>query len=116
MAGHKPNVAERAKAIGERLACFDHVALQETINGQRRREILDWLETAGRECGNSSRLASGRMFAFVDGPDIERGSWLPLVGNELTLASRWPIVRTDAHIYQHAAEEDGLPGPESPGS
>jgi endonuclease/exonuclease/phosphatase family metal-dependent hydrolase len=106
--GHKPNVATRAKAIAERLACFDLVALQETINRQRRREILDRLEAAGRECGKSSRLASGGMFAFADGPDIERGFWLPLVGNELTLASRWPIVRTGAHIYRHAAEEDAL--------
>jgi hypothetical protein len=114
--GHKPNVAARAEAIAERLACFDVVALQETINGQRRREILDRLETAGRACGKSSRLASGRTFAFAEGPDTEPGSWLPLVGNELTLASRWPIVRTGAHIYQHAAEEDGLFGPESPGS
>ena len=45
--GHKPNVAERAEAIAERLACFDIVALQETINDQRRREILDRLETRG---------------------------------------------------------------------
>jgi endonuclease/exonuclease/phosphatase family metal-dependent hydrolase len=106
--GHKPNVAERAAAIAERLACFDIVALQETINDQRRREILDRLEMAGRGCGETSRLGSGRMFEFVQGPDIEQGSWLPLVGNELTLASRLPIVRTDTHIYQHAAEEDVL--------
>ena len=106
--GHKPNVAERAEAIAERLACFDIVALQETINDQRRREILDRLETAGRACGKPSRLPSGRMFAFAEGPDIEAGSWLPLVGNELTLASRLPIVRTGAHIYRHAAEEDVL--------
>ena len=58
--GHKPNVAERAAAIAERLACFDIVALQETINDHRRREILDRLETAGRDCGETSRLGSGR--------------------------------------------------------
>jgi endonuclease/exonuclease/phosphatase family metal-dependent hydrolase len=106
--GHKPNVAERAAAIAERLACFDVVALQETINDKRRREILDRLETAGRACGQPSRLRSGRIFEFVQGPDTEQGSWLPLVGNELTLASRLPIVRTGAHIYAHAAEEDAL--------
>ncbi len=106
--GHKPNVAERAEAIAERLACFDIVALQETINDQRRREILERLETAGRDCGRPSRLPSGRMFAFAQGPSIEGGSWLPLVGNELTLASRLPIVRTGSHIYTHAAEEDVL--------
>jgi endonuclease/exonuclease/phosphatase family metal-dependent hydrolase len=106
--GHKPNVPERAEAIAERLACFDIVALQETINDQRRREILDRLETAGRDCGKSSGLPSGRMFAFAQGPDIETRSWLPLVGNELVLASRLPIVRTGTHIYGHAAEQDAL--------
>ena len=106
--GHKPNVPERAGAIAERLACFDVVALQETINDQRRREILDQLETAGRRCGKSSGLPSGRMFAFAQGPEVEEGSWLPLVGNELTLASRLPIIRTASHIYVHAAEQDAL--------
>jgi endonuclease/exonuclease/phosphatase family metal-dependent hydrolase len=106
--GHKPNVAARAEAIAARLACFDVVALQETINDQRRRELFDRLEKAGRGCGKRSRLPSGRMFAFVDGPEVEEGSWLPLVGNELALASRLPMVATSSHIYQTAAEEDVL--------
>jgi endonuclease/exonuclease/phosphatase family metal-dependent hydrolase len=106
--GHKPNVAERAQAIADRLACLDVVALQETINEQRRRELLDRLETAGRACGKPSRLPSGRMFAFVEGPAADGESWLPLVGNELALASRLPIVATDSHVYEHAAEEDVL--------
>jgi endonuclease/exonuclease/phosphatase family metal-dependent hydrolase len=108
--GHKPNVPQRAEAIGERLACFDIVALQETINQDRRREIFDRLEKAGRACGKPSRLPSGRMFAFVEGPDVDDGSWLPLVGDELALASRLPIVRTASYLYQHAAEEDVLAG------
>jgi endonuclease/exonuclease/phosphatase family metal-dependent hydrolase len=106
--GHKPNVAERAEAIAARLACFDIVALQETINDQRRRELFDRLETAGRACGKPSRLPSGQMFTFVDGPDLEDGSWLPLVGNELALASRLPVLAASSHIYQAAAEEDVL--------
>ena len=106
--GHKPNVTERAESIAARLACFDIVALQETINDQRRRELFDRLETAGHGCGKPSRLPSGRMFAFVDGPDLEDGSWLPLVGSELALASRLPIVTTSSHIYRTAAEEDVL--------
>jgi hypothetical protein len=71
--GHKPNVTERAEAIAERLACFDVVALQETINDQRRREILDRLETAGRACGQPSRLRSGRMFEFSRGRTSSEG-------------------------------------------
>ena len=106
--GHKPNVTERAEAIARRLACFDIVALQETINDARRGEILERLETAGRSCGKPSRLPSGRMFAYAQGPEVDRGSWLPLVDNELTLASRLPIVRRGAHVYRHAAEEDAL--------
>jgi endonuclease/exonuclease/phosphatase family metal-dependent hydrolase len=106
--GHKPNVAERAEAIAARLACFDVIALQETINDQRRRELFDRLEMAGRGCGKRSRLPSGRIFAFVDGPEVEEGSWLPLVGNELALASRLPVVAASSHIYQTAAEEDVL--------
>jgi endonuclease/exonuclease/phosphatase family metal-dependent hydrolase len=106
--GHKPNVPERAEAIAARLACFDIVALQETINNQRRRELFDRLETAGRACGKPSRLPSGRMFAFVDGPDVDDGSWLPLVGNELSLASRLPVVAASSHIYLTAAGADVL--------
>jgi endonuclease/exonuclease/phosphatase family metal-dependent hydrolase len=106
--GHKPNVAARAHAIADRLACFDVIALQETINGRRRREIFERIEAAGRACAKPSRLASGRMFAFVDGPDVEDGSWLPLVGDELALASRLPIVTTSSHVYEDAAEEDAL--------
>jgi endonuclease/exonuclease/phosphatase family metal-dependent hydrolase len=106
--GHKPNVTERAEAIAARLACFDIVALQETINDQRRRELFERLETEGRGCGKPSRLPSGRMFAFFDGPDVEDGSWLPLVGNELALASRLPVVAAGSHVYRTAAEEDAL--------
>jgi endonuclease/exonuclease/phosphatase family metal-dependent hydrolase len=106
--GHKPNVTERAEAIAARLACYDVIALQETINDQRRRELFDRLETAGRACGKRSRLPSGRIFAFVDGPDLENGSWLPLVGNELALATRLPVAAVSSHIYQAAAGEDVL--------
>jgi endonuclease/exonuclease/phosphatase family metal-dependent hydrolase len=107
--GHKPNVTARAEAIATRLACFDVVALQETINDQRRREMFERLESAGRACGKPSRLPSGRMFAVVDGPDVANAStWLPLVGNELALASRLPVVATGGHVYRHAAEEDML--------
>ena len=32
------------------------------------------------------------------GPDVERGSWLPLVDDELALASRLPIVAAGGHV------------------
>jgi endonuclease/exonuclease/phosphatase family metal-dependent hydrolase len=107
--GHKPNVTARAREIAARLACFDIVALQETINDRRRRELFDRLEAAGRACGKPSRLRSGRMFAFVDGPRVEPdGPWLPLAGDELALASRLPVVAIQGHIYAHAAGVDVL--------
>jgi endonuclease/exonuclease/phosphatase family metal-dependent hydrolase len=107
--GHKPNVTARAEAIATRLACFDVVALQEMINDQRRQEMFERLESAGRACGKPSRLPSGRMFEFVDGPDLaDDSTWLPLVDNELALASRLPVIATGGHIFGHAADEDRL--------
>lgn len=107
--GHKPNVRERAEAIAARLACFDIVALQETINEQRRNEMFERLEAAGRWCGKPSRLPTGRMFAVVEGPDAtDQDGWLPLVGDELALASRLPVLATDSHVYRNAAQQDAL--------
>jgi endonuclease/exonuclease/phosphatase family metal-dependent hydrolase len=49
------------------------------------------------------------MFEFVDGPDLaDDSAWLPLVDNELALASRLPVGAVDGHVYTHAAEEDRL--------
>jgi len=118
--GHKPNVEARARAIGERLACLDIVALQETIHDRRRAELLDQLERSGRACGKPSRLTSGRMFEVVSGPDRPRSAipgvrsheqgWRlgPLVDQELAIASRFPILTTDQHVFRAAASEDVL--------
>jgi endonuclease/exonuclease/phosphatase family metal-dependent hydrolase len=107
--GHKPNVPERALEIAARLACFDIIGLQETISDARRAEIVAELERVGRACGKPSRLPSGRLFAVIDGPDIPDGAgWLPLLDDELTLASRWPIVATGMHVFADAAGADAL--------
>lgn len=106
--GHRPNVAARAEAIGRALACFDVVALQETINDRRRAEIFAALERHGRACGKPSRLASGRMFELVDGPDLVDSDWLPLVDDELALASRLPVRAVAMLTFADAAEEDVL--------
>ena len=118
--GHKPNVKARARAIGERLACLDIVALQETIHDRRRAELLDQLERSGSACDKPSRLASGRMFEVVSGPDRPRsaipGLWRheqgwrlgPLVDQELAIASRFPILTADQHVFRAAASEDVL--------
>jgi endonuclease/exonuclease/phosphatase family metal-dependent hydrolase len=106
--GQKPNVELRARAIGAALACFDVIALQETINDRRRAELLDQLEADGRDCGKPSRLRSGRMFATVAGPGLPDGSLLPLLDDELTLASRLPVESIDMHPFHEAAGADAL--------
>ena len=107
--GHKPNVAARARAIGAALACFDVIALQETINDRRRAELLAELEARGRGCGQPSRLPSGRVFELFSGPQIADDSgWLPLVDDELALASRLPVVARGMLTFADAAGEDRL--------
>jgi endonuclease/exonuclease/phosphatase family metal-dependent hydrolase len=106
--GQKPNVELRARAIGTALACFDVIALQETINDRRRAELLDQLDADGRHCGKPSRLPSGRMFATVAGPGLPDGSLLPLLDDELTLASRLPVVSIDRYAFHEAAGADAL--------
>jgi endonuclease/exonuclease/phosphatase family metal-dependent hydrolase len=106
--GHKPNVEARARAIARRLACRDVIAFQETINHERRLEMFDELEASGRGCGQPSRLPSGRLFAFADGPDLPDAGLLPLVGDELALASRLPILHVRQHRFEAAAGEDVL--------
>jgi endonuclease/exonuclease/phosphatase family metal-dependent hydrolase len=107
--GHKPNVAARARAIGRALACFDVIGLQETINDRRRAELLAELEARGRACGKPSRLRSGRLFAAISGPKIaDEADWLPLVDDELALASRLPVVAVNALTFAAAAGADAL--------
>jgi endonuclease/exonuclease/phosphatase family metal-dependent hydrolase len=96
------------------------VALQETIHDRRRAGLLGQLERSGRACGKPSRLTSARMFEVVSGPDRPRsaipGVWrhedgwrlAPLVDQELAIASRFPILRTDQDVFRAAAEEDVL--------
>ncbi len=107
--GQKPNVEVRARAIGAALACADVVALQETINDRRRAELLDQLEAAGSACGKPSRLPSGRLFETVAGPGLPAGrAWLPLLDDELALASRLPVVAVDMQAFAAAAGADAL--------
>ena len=107
--GHKPNVAARAEAIGAALACFDVVALQETVNDRRRNEIFAALQRHGQDCGQPARLASGRLFALLSGPPLpDDTGLLPLVDDELALASRLPIVASHTLTFSDTAGEDAL--------
>ena len=73
-AKHWPNTEARARAIGETLACFDIVALNETINDARR----------GESCGDGARRRRLRSplaarerphFEVLAGPGRMRRAW-----------------------------------------
>jgi endonuclease/exonuclease/phosphatase family metal-dependent hydrolase len=117
---HWPNTEARARAMGETLACFDIVALNETINDTRRGEIFAAMERAAAACGRPSRLASGRYFAALAGPGPDAPSFaqigdflssdaaLAWLGDEVALASRLPIVDSAAMAYSVARGNDAL--------
>jgi endonuclease/exonuclease/phosphatase family metal-dependent hydrolase len=117
---HWPNTEVRARAIGETLACFDIVALNETINDARRGEIFAAMERAGAACGRPSRLASGRYFEVLAGPKPDAPSFarigdfllgdaaLAWLGDEVALASRLPMVASAEMAYSVARGTDAL--------
>jgi endonuclease/exonuclease/phosphatase family metal-dependent hydrolase len=117
---HWPNTEARARAIGQALACFDIVALNETINDRRRAEIFDEMERAGKDCVPSSRLANGRSFAVIAGPKPKRLDFeqiagfvtgdaaLALLDDEVALASRLPVIATASITYSVARGSDAL--------
>jgi endonuclease/exonuclease/phosphatase family metal-dependent hydrolase len=93
--GHWPNTSERATAIGEALACFDMVALNETVNDTRRAQIIGTMQAKAPFCPNflsgdlslipdstsqiqqkdelaeqGDEISGQSFFNFVDGPDL----------------------------------------------
>ena len=123
--GHWPNTEERARAIGRALACFDIVALNETINDSRRAQILEAMELAAPGCGKAPRFEAGRHFEIFAGPrpapaENRLGSLASLadfatskvplaaVDDELALISRLPIVEWNTHIYGMGRGTDAL--------
>jgi endonuclease/exonuclease/phosphatase family metal-dependent hydrolase len=119
-ANHWPNTPERARAIGSELACFDLVALNETINDDRRTEIFAAMEQAGASCGLPSRLAGGQYFTHLVGPPPDPPSLARLgaylagdgalawLGDEVALASRLPIVASASTTFSAARGSDAL--------
>ena len=122
---HWPSVPERARAIGEALACYDIIALEETLNDDRRRDLLGELERAGSRCGKPSRLPGGKIFTWIDGPDVAGGTnsipnpseiddvftecrSTPIGDDEVTLVSRFPIVSAEAYTYVNGGGIDAF--------
>jgi|GEM_PF-5060022 len=131
--GHWPNTAERALAVGEALACYDLVALNESVNDTRRKEIIDAMRASAPYCGRPNLLLGESYFTYVSGPRVEDAhindpkpalealtstrTYIdfvngrpaqPLVGDELTIISRFPIVESHTYIYQSAYGIDAL--------
>ncbi|HEX5077532.1 MAG TPA: endonuclease/exonuclease/phosphatase family protein [Geminicoccaceae bacterium] len=118
-AKHWPNTAARAAAIGETLACFDLVALNETINDARRGEIFAAMQRAGGACGRPL-LPDGRAFAVLAGPAAAAPSLarigafltddvaLAWLGGEVAIASRLPVVASASRAYRAARGADAL--------
>jgi endonuclease/exonuclease/phosphatase family metal-dependent hydrolase len=119
-AKHWPNTTARARAIGTELACFDIVALNETITAARRAEIFAAMEQAAAACGRPSQLASGRYFEVLSGPEpvppslARLADWLrgdaalAWLGDEVAIASRLPVVASAEMAYSTARGTDAF--------
>ena len=120
-ANHWPNTAKRARAIGRALACFDIVALNESINDRRRAEILRAMEAEAPECAERG----DRTFELIAGPKLPADTPrltdvaalaafatsdapLPLVDDELAIISRLPVLATGTHVYSVGRGSDAL--------
>lgn len=126
--GHWPNTTERAQAIARAIAerCFDIVALNETVNRTRREEIVNALQRSTVGCGHPSGAEVGHPLYVAKGPALDHVLALrrvddflallrdgqeatlddPVVGDELTIISRLPIVETHAFIFSESAGID----------
>lgn len=105
--GHWPNTDERAQAIGEKLACFDIVALQETINPNRRRTLVDTMQRAAAGCGKPSLLTGGRYFDSEAGPTVvDEGPVRRTVDDEVSILSRLPILERHELVYRNKCGDD----------
>lgn len=121
---HWPNTSERAVAVGEALACYDIVALNETVNDIRRAQIIGTMQAKAPFCGRPKFLPGDAFFTAVDGPDIAATHVFTdvrsavdvftnnvgerLVDNEVTIVSRFPVVETNSHIYACSYGVDAL--------
>lgn len=127
---HWPNTKERAVSIGMELACFDIISLNESVNSNRRREIMRAMEESAPDCGKPSQFSDGRYFDLTHGPevllhitDLEFILWdglhawandedieleEPVLGNELSIISRFPIIEVNSHIFESSSGFDSI--------
>lgn len=70
---HWPNTHERAVAIGEALACYDLVALNESVNDARRQAIINTMRDRAPTCGKPNLLLEEPYFTSISGPRVQDG-------------------------------------------
>jgi endonuclease/exonuclease/phosphatase family metal-dependent hydrolase len=129
-----PNTRRRARTIGQAIACYDLIALQEEFRDDRRAEVVQAAQTAGAHCGKPSQFASGLPFTLVTGPAAYPITSSPLIttiewtvrglydtvvtafgesahavsvtNSGLLLLSRYPVRHVDLYTFQHKAGFD----------
>ncbi len=126
--GHWPSTAERARGIGEAIGkdCYDIIALNESVNKNRRQEIVKSIEEASSGCISEDNEAFSGQLYTIHGPKVEVSFKFdvmedviallrhgekavvnnPLVGDELTIISRFPIIDSHSLIYSESAGID----------
>lgn len=90
--GQWPNTSQRAAAIGEALACYDIVGLNETVNNTRRGQILGTMQAKSPYCNRPESLAGDSSFTPRDGPPTEPAEADVGSSDELSSQSFFTIV------------------------
>lgn len=99
-----PNTRHRARAIGQAIACYDLIALQEEFRDERRAQVIEAAQTAGAHCGKPSQFTSGLPFTLVMGPTVRLHTSSPLLATvEWTIRGLYNSVLTVFGASAHAA-------------
>ena len=107
LADHLEPSSERAQKIGAALACQDIVSLNETSNNERREEIISAMNSNAAACGRPALVDGGsRFFDSVDGPDNSQTD--PVIDDEVTIVSRFPIIEVHSITYEDCSGIDCL--------
>ena len=129
-----PNTGRRARAIGQAIACYDLIALQEEFREDRRAQVIESAQTAGAHCGKPSQFVSGLPFTLVTGPTVHPITFSPftatvewtarglydtvlsafgksahaasVTNSGLLLLSRYPVRHVDRYTFHHKAGFD----------
>jgi endonuclease/exonuclease/phosphatase family metal-dependent hydrolase len=118
-----PNTDDRARAVGEAIARFDVVALNEAFLESRREAILAEAERHADRCGHRGRLPDGSHFDVAIGTEAGSRAFQlfealyqafagdeiePLEDSGLVLLSRFPVIGIGTHRFAASSGEDSV--------